>query len=234
MKRRKHCLFVNALIGCWWFFASAFACGAGLRVELLLDPKNPVIDLAAPQEVAIVARTIGNDAVTYRWKLEGVGKLGGGEGDAGRLYLPPQTIKGDVMQTTVSVTVTDQDGTSATASAIITLKKPPAATPTPPPSLPEFDFEQVRLVDSAGAEMTPTYSLAAGETILLDIIMPEAFQAQTTISCTAARGKITTQRDGKFAYTLPRTVERDFITIKAVNASNAVIQRIIKVQVKPQ
>ena len=234
MKRRKHCLFINALIGCWWFFASAFACGAGLRVELLLDPKNPVIDLAAPQEVAIVARTIGNDAVTYRWKLEGVGKLGGGEGDAGRLYIPPQAIKGDVMQTTISVTVTDSDGKNATASAIITLKKPPAATPTPPPPLPEFDFEQVRLVDSAGAEMTPTYFLDAGETILLDIMIPEVFQTQATLSCTAARGKITAQRDGKFAYTLPRTVERDFITIKAVNASKQVIQRIIKVQVKPQ
>ncbi len=231
---KKHGAIAVIIVGVGMALSGARAFAEKLSVELLFDPKNPVIDLAAPQEVAIVARTIGNDAVTYRWKLEGVGKLGGGEGDAGRLYIPPQTIKGDVMQTTISVTVTDQDGKSATASAIITLKKPPAATPTPPPPLPEFDFEQVRLVDSAGAEMTPTYSLAAGETILLDIIMPEAFQAQTTISCTAARGKITTQRDGKFAYTLPRTVERDFITIKAVNASKQVIQRIIKVQVKPQ
>ena len=130
---KKHGAIAVIIVGVGMALSGARAFAETLSVELLVDPKNPVIDLAAPQEVAIVARPIGNDAVTYRWKLEGVGKLGGGEGDAGRLYLPPQDIEGDVMQTTISVVVTDQDGRNATASVTFTLKRTPTPVPTNAP-----------------------------------------------------------------------------------------------------
>ena len=130
---KKYGAIAVIIVGVGMALAGARAFAETLSVELLVDPKNPVIDLAAPQEVAIVARPIGNDAVTYRWKLEGVGKLGGGEGDAGRLYLPPQDIEGDVMQTTISVVVTDQDGRNATASVTFTLKRTPTPVPTNAP-----------------------------------------------------------------------------------------------------
>ena len=96
---KKYGAMAVIIVGVGMALSGARAFAETLSVELLLDPNIRVIDLAAPQEVAIVARTIGNDAVMYRWKLEGVGKLGGGEGDAGRLYIPPQDIKSDVMQT---------------------------------------------------------------------------------------------------------------------------------------
>ena len=130
---KKYGAIAVIIVGVGMALAGARAFAETLSVELLVDPKNPVIDLAAPQEVAIVARPIGNDAVTYRWKLEGVGKLGGGEEDAGRLYLPPQDIEGDVMQTTISVVVTDQDGRNATASVTFTLKRTPTPVPTNAP-----------------------------------------------------------------------------------------------------
>ena len=130
---KKHGAIAAIIVGVGMALSGARAFAETLSVELLVDPKNPIIDLAAPQEVAIVARPIGNDAVTYRWKLEGVGKLGGGEGDAGRLYLPPQDIEGDVMQTTISVVVTDQDGRNATASVTFTLKRTPTPVPTNAP-----------------------------------------------------------------------------------------------------
>ena len=130
---KKHGAIAVIIVGVGMALSGARAFAETLSVELLVDPKNPVIDLAAPQEVAIVARPIGNDAVTYRWTLEGVGKLGGGEEDAGRLYLPPQDIEGDVMQTTISVVVTDQDGRNATASVTFTLKRTPTPVPTNAP-----------------------------------------------------------------------------------------------------
>lgn len=131
MKRRENIKLMQAvMVGVCMALSSAFAFADVLSVELLLDPNNPVIDLAAPGAVTIIARPSRED-VTFHWKHDGIGRLDGGEGDPGRQYIPPQDIKGDMTQTTISVTVTDKDGKSATASVTFTLKKTPPATPTP-------------------------------------------------------------------------------------------------------
>ena len=162
---KKHGAIAVIIVGVGMALSGARAFAEKLSVELLFDPKNPVIDLAAPQEVAIVARTIGNDAVTYRWKLEGVGKLGGGEGDAGRLYIPPQTIKGDVMQTTVSVTVTDRDGNNARASVTFTLQRTPTPTPREEPSDGDYSVDDLKAKAKWNAwlnkQMRPAFEEAA-------------------------------------------------------------------------
>ena len=162
---KKHGAIAAIIVGVGMALSGARAFAETLSVELLVDPKNPIIDLAAPQEVAIVARPIGNDAVTYRWKLEGVGKLGGGEGDAGRLYLPPQDIEGDVMQTTVSVTVTDRDGNNATASVTFTLHRTPTPTPREEPSDGDYSVEDLKAKAKWNAwlnkQMRPAFEEAA-------------------------------------------------------------------------
>ena len=162
---KKHGAIAVIIVGVGMALSGARAFAETLSVELLVDPKNPVIDLAAPQEVAIVARPIGNDAVTYRWKLEGVGKLGGGEEDAGRLYLPPQDIEGDVMQTTISVVVTDQNGNNARASVTFTLKRTPTPTPREEPSDGDYSVEDLKAKAKWNAwlnkQMRPAFEEAA-------------------------------------------------------------------------
>ena len=162
---KKHGAIAAIIVGVGMALAGARAFAETLSVELLVDPKNPIIDLAAPQEVAIVARPIGNDAVTYRWKLEGVGKLGGGEGEAGRLYLPPQDIEGDVVQTTISVVVTDQDGNNATASVTFTLHRTPTPAPREEPSDGDYSVEDLKAKAKWNAwlnkQMRPAFEEAA-------------------------------------------------------------------------
>lgn len=104
--------------------------GEELSVEFLLDPDIRTIDLAAPQQVTIIARP-SKDDVTFDWQHDGIGKLEGNEGDAGQIYLPPQEIQGDMAQTIISVVVTDKQGHTAKASVTFTLKQTPTPTPSP-------------------------------------------------------------------------------------------------------
>ena len=145
---KKHGVIAVIIVGVGMALSGACAFAENLSVELLLDPNIRVIDLAAPGPVTMIARP-SQDSVTFRWTYDGVGELVGEKDAAGVQYAPPQDIKGDVMQTTVSVVVTDQDGNNATASVTFTLQRTPTPVPTNAP-LKNIDlaFSSAILADS--------------------------------------------------------------------------------------
>lgn len=156
MKRRGKLVSITMILsGSSILLLSALAYGRELSVEFLLDPDIRTIDLAAPQQVTIIARP-SNDDVTFRWKLDGVGALDGNEGDAGQIYLPPQDIQGDMAQAIISVAVTDKQGNTAKTSVTFTLKQPPTPTPTPTPSPTPTPTATPTLTPTAAPSRTPT------------------------------------------------------------------------------
>ena len=161
---KKYSAIAVIIVGVGMALSGARAFAENLSVELLLDPKNPVIDMAAPEPVTIIARP-SQDSVTFRWTHDGVGTLLGEKDAAGVQYAPPQDMKGDVMQTTVSVTVTDRDGNNARASVTFTLQKTPTPTPREEPSDGDYSVEDLKAKAKWNAwlnkQMRPAFEEAA-------------------------------------------------------------------------
>ena len=161
---KKYGAIAVIIIGVGMALSGARAFAETLSVELLLDPNIRVIDMAAPEPVTIIARP-SQDSVTFRWTHDGVGELVGEKDAAGVQYVPPQDIKGDVMQTTVSVVVTDQDGNNATASVTFTLQRTPTPTPREEPSDGDYSVEDLKAKAKWNAwlnkQMRPAFEEAA-------------------------------------------------------------------------
>ncbi len=161
MKRRGKLISITMiLLGSSILLFSALAFGEELSVEFLLDPDIRTIDLAAPQQVTIIARP-SKDDVTFDWQLNGIGTLQGNEGDGGQIYLPPQEMQGDMAQTIISVVVTDKQGHTAKASVTFTLKQPPTPTETPSPT----PTPTATLTPTPTAEPSPTLTPTAIPTL---------------------------------------------------------------------
>lgn len=78
--------------------------------------------LAAGSDAVPIATTRpqgAEGAVTYQWELDGVGSLGS-RTDSGTFYTPPASIDGET-QVTISVRVTDANGSTDDAQVTVTI-----------------------------------------------------------------------------------------------------------------
>ena len=93
---------------------------AKLAVELLADPDIRTLPLeAGSKKITITART--NQAqVQFRWSLTGPGKLEGVVTASGMTYIPPNRIDGPDTQAIVAVTITNDQGETASESLAFT------------------------------------------------------------------------------------------------------------------
>ncbi len=87
-----------------------------------------VID-GKPQEVILIART-SDQSVTFAWWLDGPGKLKGNPAHPGLLYVLTDSINRSSQKVTMTVTVTDEKGDTASASISFLLVLP-ESIPTP-------------------------------------------------------------------------------------------------------
>lgn len=92
--------------------------------KLEIDPDIRAIHIgSAPQDILIGSRKKG-ERFQYKWDIKGPGKFEGDVTNPAIYYIPPSKIGKKLVQTLITVTVTDNKGKETTDSVIFTLLDP--------------------------------------------------------------------------------------------------------------
>lgn len=200
-----------------------------IQVIYIGDPEKQNIDL---KDGVLIMVDYTDSRLKFEWSLDGPGKLDGNKTESAIFYVPPTEISERSTEATVVLTVTDHQERTTTLQEKFTIIQPPVIpTPTPTPT-PSFGIRQVLLTDTGGTIMNPTYFISPGETVTIDVKVTESAAPDAKIECTAIRGKVELVQE-EITYTAPNNPEsRDMITIKATDKEGAIVQTIIKIQIK--
>lgn len=149
--KQSRMVLMIVLIGCLWNFNGIIFAQPvfnvfmepDTRVIEIKDVEKPIIE---PQEILVIAQT---DQPQVNWRLDGPGKLMGGQQNAGIMYVAPQQINGRSEIATITVTVNPDTGQAASKSITFTIRVPDnvilsSLPPLPaPPSPPATGYIQV-------------------------------------------------------------------------------------------
>lgn len=114
-------------------FAQASSAQPALYIDVEPEVDNILLD--EPEDLTLIAKAPQD--VSYLWTIEGPGKLEGEVTGPAVIYVPPAQIDEPTTEVTISVTVTDDSGQTASKSVTLILigaAPPPTPTPTPTPS----------------------------------------------------------------------------------------------------
>ncbi len=97
---------------------------AALTVTIIVTPPGTAEVRAGSDPIGLAAPAgAGGPNLTYKWKLDGPGKLEGDLEGSSVFYRPPDKINGKTVEAKIHVTVSDNEGQEATESVIFTITK---------------------------------------------------------------------------------------------------------------
>ncbi len=222
-------------------------------VEFEIDPSipnNTIMLQTAPKEIVITTRT-KQTGLQFNWILAGPGRLEGDVTNPGIFYLPPAEIKVSSAQAVIKVTITGKRGEMTTEQITYTLIAPeptptptptPAPTPTPTPTptpIPTptptpapIRIHHIILKDLQEKEMTPTYELKPGQTVILGMETTIPADHKFEVNVFAIRGTVQSG-DQEIRYTAPEKSETtDIVTLRVIDKENndVFVHKVIKIK----
>lgn len=149
MKFQKICSAATLVCFCMMLLAQA-SHAVSPTVKIVVNPSKTTI-YAGTEALVLTAQTSGED-LTYRWTLQGPGKLDNTNLPA-VFYFVPETIDGESAQAVITVTVSDKSAQEVTESMTFQILTAKEKTPS---------LEEQPLENSSGMSSTTKIALGVG------------------------------------------------------------------------